>query len=101
MSQIISASICLSKIDKEKITTGKDGNKYLNLTISVNDEKNQFDQDVSICHEQSKEERERKDKRVYLGNGKIVWRSQPNVAAPSTTTETPVSYSNKKDDLPF
>lgn len=100
MASIISASINLSKIDKNKITTGKDGNKYLNLTISVNDEKNQFDQDVSICHEQSKEERERKDKRVYVGSGKIVWKSQPNVSATERQPEAP-SINNQKDDLPF
>ena len=78
--KIIAASIDLSKIDKSKIvTTDKDGNqfkngaKYLNIDIIVNDEKNQYGQDTSISHSQSKEEREAKEKKVYIGNGKTVY----------------------------
>ena len=63
MGAIISASIDLAKIDKSKIVAGKNGAKYYNILISVNDEKNQYGQDVSISENQSKEEREGGKKR--------------------------------------
>lgn len=98
MSQIISASINLSKIDKTKITE-KNGVKYLNIQISINDEKDQFGNDCSISINQSKEEREDKQPKTYLGNGKIVWSSEPK---PQTTSEPQPKYGGApEDDLPF
>jgi hypothetical protein len=97
MAKLINASICLTDIEKGRIQIGKNGKKYLNISISVNDEKDKFDNDVQISHSQTKEEREKKDKRIYLGNGKVVWSSEPKAVAEATTTnnESPI------DDLPF
>ena len=109
MSKIISASIDLSKIDKTKIvTTDKNGQpftngaKYLNIQVVLNDEVDQYGNDTAIRINQSKEEREKGEKPVYLGNGKTVWSSQVNnttvhqaeVIAPSAPAEV-------NDDLPF
>tara|TARA_Y100000385_G_C12665683_1_gene455709 strand:+ start:150 stop:401 length:252 start_codon:yes stop_codon:yes gene_type:complete len=66
---IFNASIDLSKIEKSKIIKGKKGS-YLNITGFVNDEVDQYGNNVSIIVSQSKEEREVKTPRVYLGNGK-------------------------------
>ena len=71
MSTIISASIDLAKIDKKSIYD-KDGKKYLSLQISVNDE-TKFGNNVSIAIGQTKEQREAKADKTYLGNGKVVW----------------------------
>jgi hypothetical protein len=71
--KIINASIDLNKIDRTKIVAGKNGAKYYNVGIIVSDEKNQYGQDVSIYDEQSKEEREERKPKKYLGNGKVVW----------------------------
>lgn len=76
---IISASIDLNKVIKTKIVNGKNGSKYYNLDIIVGDEKNKYDQDTSICDRQTKEERERKEKRNYIGNGKVVYRKELSV----------------------
>ena len=92
MARIISASINLSKIDKTKIIKGKNG-QYYNVSIIVNDEANEYGQDVAIVQEQTKEEREAKASKVYLGNGKTVW---TNNAQPSANNE-----SAGGDDLPF
>ena len=73
--RIISASIDLSKIDKSRIVD-KDGKKFYNLTIIVNDTPNQYGQDVGITTEQTKEERERKENKTYLGNGKTVYNKE-------------------------
>ncbi len=63
---IINASIDVTKIEKAKITKGK----YVNITAFVNDEVDQYGNNVSIIVSQTKEEREVKTPRVYLGNGK-------------------------------
>lgn len=70
MAILVNASIDLTKIDKSKIFE-KDGKKWLNLTIALNDEVTQYGQNVSISVSQSKEEKDQP--KTYLGNGKIVW----------------------------
>ena len=98
MAQLITASINLTKIDKSKITE-KDGNKYLSVQVAINDEEDTYGNTVAISINQSKEERERKDKKVYLGNGKVVWSSEPK---PKTNNASPpLSSNDDKDDLPF
>ena len=74
--KIISASIDLTKIDKSKINNHKNGSQYYNIDIIIKDEKDQYGNDCSITANQSKEDREAKDKKVYIGNGKVVWNSE-------------------------
>jgi hypothetical protein len=71
MSAIINASIDLSKVDNSKIFE-KDGKKWLSLSITINNETN-YGNNVGISIGQSKEEREAKASKTYLGNGKVVW----------------------------
>ena len=47
--------------------------KWVNYTVSVNDETDQYGNNVSMYVEQSKEERDAKAKRTYIGNGKVFW----------------------------
>jgi hypothetical protein len=61
MSSLISISI-----------KNKDG-EFKSYTISVSDETNGFGQNVSMWIEQSKEDRDAKKKRTYVGNGKVLW----------------------------
>jgi hypothetical protein len=55
---------------KVKIIEGKKG-KYLPITITVNDEPDQFGNQGPVCIEQTKEEREAKAAKTYLGNVKV------------------------------
>lgn len=106
MSAIISFSICLTDIDKSKITEARNGKKYINLTASVNDETNQYGNNVSIYHSQSKEEREAKTDRIYLGNGKVVYEnggvSVANKQQPAQPQSNPGALPDgEESDLPF
>jgi len=92
MSAIINASIDLSKVDSSRIFE-KDGRKWLSLSISVNDETN-YGNNVGIALSQTKEEREAKQPKTYLGNGKVVWNNGIIVNA---TKDAPV----ENDNLPF
>lgn len=94
MAELISISIDLKKIIESKIIQGKKGGKYYNLTVSVNDEADQYGNDVSVYDSQSKEQREAKEPRNYLGNGKVVWKSE---AKPQDFTHA----EKGNDDLSF
>lgn len=102
MAQLFSASIDASKISKDKLIKGEKGN-YLNITISVNDEADQYGNVLAVYESQSKEEREAKTKKNYLGNGKLVWSSDGGSTAPAKPTPSPSSQSKVEegDDLPF
>lgn len=96
MSRIISGSIDLSKIDKNKIKDGKAGQKWFSVTIIINDQPDQYGNDTGITIGQTEEERKNKDKKVYLGNAKTVWKSEA-----TTSPNTGNSASNDSDNLPF
>jgi len=102
MASIIKASINLNEIPKDKIIVGKKG-KYLPITITLNDEPDQFGNQGPIVVAQSKEERESKTAKVYLGNVQVVWTNGDNVAAAPRDGQpqqaAPVAA--PVDDLPF
>lgn len=77
MSVLITGSIRVDKLPKEKFIKGKkdaDGKTpvYYNLTISVQDS-TKFGNNVWFTDSQTKEERDAKKEKLSLGNGKVVW----------------------------
>ena len=78
MASIISASIDLTKIDKAKIYEGRKG-KYYPITVVLNDEPGQYGDSGYIMTKQTKEERDAKAQKQYLGNVKVVWTNGQNV----------------------
>ena len=97
--KIISASIDLTKINKSKIINGKKG-KYYNLTITVFDNKDQYGNNVSLTEPQDKKQREAKESKVYLGNGKVVYSTIQNTQV-ENNAQPLEQDENKEDDLPF
>ena len=102
MAGIIKTSINLNSIPKDKIIKGKKG-KYLPITITVNDEPDQFGNQGPVIVDQTKEEREAKTAKTYLGNCKVVWTNgtfpdripYEGAAAPAPKVE------KQEEDLPF
>lgn len=109
MAEILSVSIDLTKIDKSKIqkldkkgNPFKNGAQYYNMQIFVNDDIDQYGNNVGVCDTQTKEQREAKEKKTYLGNGKRIWSSNQQKATTGTTSaESPATTSAADDDLPF
>ena len=103
MASIIATSIDLTKIPNDKIINGKKG-KYLPITITLNDELDNYGNNGPVTVQQTKEERDAKVEKVYLGNVKVVWTNGDNVAA-APKGENPVAPAQVKeevvDDLPF
>ena len=105
MASIIKANINLNEIPKDKIYKGKKGS-YLPITITINDEVDQFGNQGPVIVDQSKEERDAKAAKVYLGNVKVIWTNGSNVeAAPREDVngqQAPAFVTEAgDDDLPF
>lgn len=105
MASIIKTSINLNEIPKNKIIEGKKG-KYLPITITINDEADAYGNQGPVTVEQTKEERDAKAAKVYLGNVKVVWTNGQNVdVAPrqdgQQQTVSVKSLTPQPDDLPF
>jgi hypothetical protein len=98
MSSLLNISINVESLPKEKFIKGKKG-VYYNCTVSVNDDTNQFGQNVAVFDSQTKEEREAKKAKHYIGNGKVVWTDGSCVKA-ETPSETPEG-TDTETDLPF
>ena len=105
MASIIATSINLSEIPKDKIIEGKKG-KYLPITITLNDETDQFGNQGPVVVQQTKEERDAKTEKVYLGNVKVVWTNDNNVGVAPRQDQpvaqaAPAAAAAPVDDLPF
>ena len=101
MSTLINVSIDVTKIDKAKLYNGK----YLNVTISINDQTDAYGNNVSVTESQTKEERDLKASKRYLGNGKVVYTNGEVKVAEKQ--EKPLQTATQKfaqqesDNLPF
>ena len=99
MSTLITGSIRVDKLPKEKFVKGKDGAVYYNFTISVQDE-TRFGNNVAFMESQTKEERDAKVAKNYLGNGKVVW-TDGNVKLAERKEEAANVEATADSDLPF
>lgn len=87
--QIINLKIDLTKIDKSKLfKSEKTGSIYLDATLLLKEEKDQYGNNGMVVQDITKEEREAGQKGAILGNAKV-FEKQENSA--------PIA----EDDLPF
>lgn len=107
MALLINASIDLTKIIKSKIKTkDKNGNpfknkqQYYEVTITINDSFDQFNNNVQITDAQTQEQRKAKEDRNFLGNGRVVWRNEPEAVKAEIIDNEQINNS-PTDDLPF
>lgn len=113
MAQLITGSICLSDIPKDKIQIGKNGKKYLNICISELQNVSPYGDTHTIYVSQSAMDRQAKAPKTYIGHGKNYAAAQAPQAAPPQTpanpfcqppAEPPVNTrvsSRSDDELPF
>lgn len=92
MSKLITASLNLNKVDKSKIFTSDNGTKYLNISIWLNDEPDQYGNDCAIQQQTGKD-----GPKIYLGNGKY-YKAKEAEPAPEKKREV---VPDEEDGLPF
>lgn len=99
MADFITASICVSKIPREAIKVAENGQKYISIVIAEGKEPDAYGNTHYITLSQTKEQREAKEKKVYIGNGKAY---QPKASAPVSAEDIAAMPSvTEADDLPF
>ncbi len=103
MAKMLSVKLDVKKISKEKLYHGAKGS-YLGVTISLNDEIDQYGNNVSVWEEQTKEDRDAKAPRVFLGNGKVIWTNEGQAQQGQQFGGAPQQGANGlpvEDELPF
>ena len=100
MSAIINFNLNVAKLPKEKFIAGKNGAVWVNLTMSVNDE-TRYGNNTSIYVSQTKEERDSKKQKTFLGNGHVVWTNDQIVLADKEEGAKATPQVEVGSDLPF
>ncbi|MBO7315416.1 MAG: hypothetical protein J6U49_07110 [Alistipes sp.] len=96
---LINCSICLSDIPADRIKLfDKNGKKYLSIVVADLREADEYGNTHSIYIAQTKEEREAREKRTYIGRGKEV---SFKSSQPSIDEVAAMPPANFVDDLPF
>jgi hypothetical protein len=79
--------------------------KGIAVTIAVNDEANNYQQNVVVSKSQTKDEREAKAPKTYYGNGQVVWTDGKVTLAPKKDAHQSAAAKEMEgtqfSDLPF
>lgn len=97
----VNLSICLTDIPKELIKTAKNGKSYANLSAFISSEVGQFGDNGGITLPQTKEQREAKERKVYVGNTKVYWSDGGAIVANTGKPEESKVSEPADNDLPF
>lgn len=82
-------------------TLKKKDEKGISLDFSINEESNEYGQNVSSYVSQTKEDREAKKPRFYVGNGKCFWTDGKINIAAKKPLQVVNSAAAEESDLPF
>ena len=98
MSELINVSICVSDIPRDQIKVANNGKKYIAVCVSQLREPDSYENTHSVFMRQTKEEREAKIPRVFIGRGKAM-----NFTSAPVTVENiaDMPLADRVDDLPF
>ena len=96
---MITLSVCLTDLPKEAIQTGKNGKKYINLVVDKRKAESQYGETHTLYVSQTKEQREAKEDKIYVGSGREYLFDQTK----SNDDEHKKQNNNvqPKDNLPF
>ena len=99
MSSLNSAFIKTEKLKEILHILEQKEAKGLELTISISDTGNDYGQNVSVYVSQTKEQRDAKKPKFYVGNGKTFW-TDGKIVIPQKM-ETNEAGITQTDDCPF
>lgn len=97
-------SLCLSDLPRTHMTKASNGKLYMNLTIGMRKEPDQWGRDLKVYVTPTKEDREKKANKVYVGGGKTFIFAQSSGTQPTDAEINniiPQTPTDEKDDLPF
>tara|TARA_R100000935_G_scaffold22018_1_gene40802 strand:- start:48 stop:386 length:339 start_codon:yes stop_codon:yes gene_type:complete len=112
MKVAVNFSIDVTKLDKTRFKSGKNGGKYVDLTCFISpEEPDQYGQHGAISQSSSKEERDSGIQMPFVGNCKAFWgdgviiikQQQQQQAPQQQQQQAPQSGGHQSfdDDIPF
>lgn len=90
-------SICVSDIPKDLIKKADNGKLYMNICVSEMKQKDKFDNTHTVFMGQTKEQREAKVDKIYIGNGYSVTFNEKPVTSEDINSFPPAP----SGDLPW
>ena len=100
MGHLLNTRIGLKKIPKEaQFEEKKD--VYVDVTIGINKEMNNFDQNVSIWISQTAEQIKNKTPKQYIGNGKVIYTDNEPLFVKPKEAQANEQQNQAVTDLPF
>lgn len=99
---MIVISLCADDLKPHLTKSEKNGKYYVSVVVDERKETDKFGNTHTAYISQSKEQREAKQPKQYVGNGKE-FKFNSSSPTPQETTNKPQSNSNEQpvDDLPF
>ena len=84
-------------------TLNAKGEKGISLNVGINDDTNKHGQNVTVTVTQSKEDRDAKKDKYYVGNGKVFWTDGKITVATKVDKPSiePEITNENSDNLPF
>lgn len=93
---MITISLCLSDLPKDKIKQANNGKKYINLVLSDRKDEGKFGETHTLTISKTKEERVAGMPTIYVGSGTEY---KPQSTTPQDVSSMPAA--NDVDELPF
>jgi hypothetical protein len=87
MAVLIAGYVSLEKLKQIVETLEMKKEKGFKFTAGVNDETNEYGQNVSFYAEQTEEQRKAKADRFFWGNGKVFWKNDAGAKLAEKKTE--------------
>tara|TARA_R110000772_G_scaffold153687_1_gene264666 strand:- start:206 stop:508 length:303 start_codon:yes stop_codon:yes gene_type:complete len=100
MGHLLNTRIGLKKIPKDAQFEGK-MDVYVDLTIGINKEMNNYDQNVSVWISQSAEQIKSKEPKQYIGNGKVIYTDNEPLFVKPKEVKNNQQENDVVADLPF
>ena len=82
-------------------TVNAKGEKGVEITVSINDDTNDYGQNISAYVAQSKEQREAKKQRYFVANGKTFWTDGNITVAERREVAQETAPQADDEDFPF
>ena len=98
---MLNISLELSSIPKNLIFKHENGKSYINITISEMKEPDKFGKTHTVFISQSKEEREAKKEKIYIGKGKEIVFGNNSKSTETKKESVSEPYEDCDDSLPF
>lgn len=97
MSKLVSLNVDVTKLNKDRFYKGEKGT-YAKLDVWIDQEASEDWKVVSVSESLTKEERDAKHKKNYVGNGKLLygWDESKPASKPAAKSDDPVG-----EDVPF